>query len=76
MNPKFKFFEIFAAQTAKMIKLKFLIFCIFFSSGAVFAENEDKKEVVVEDAKVYADVDGKEEQELAQREFDTIGKFY
>ena len=76
MNPKFKFFEIFAAQTAKMIKLKFLIFYIFFSSGAVFAENEDKKEVVVEDAKVYADVDGKEEQELAQREFDTIGKFY
>ena len=59
-----------------MIKLKFLIFCFLFSSGAVFAKNEDKKEVVVGDAKVDADVDGKEEQELAQREFDTIGKFY
>ena len=59
-----------------MIKLKFLIFCIFFSSAAVFAENQDEKEVVVEDSKVDADVDGKKEQELGQREFDTIGKFY
>ena len=58
-----------------MIKLKFLIFCIFFSSRAVFAENEDKKEVV-EDVKVDADFDGKENQELGQREFDTIGKFH
>ena len=58
-----------------MIKLKFLIFCIFFSLGEVFAENEDKKEVFVEDAKVDEKVD--EEQQISgQREFDTIGKFY
>ena len=59
-----------------MIKLKFLIFCIFFSLGEVFAENEDKKEVFVEDAKVDEKVDEKEEQISGQREFDTIGKFY